>query len=509
MVLDWIAVVTVCLATASAVVWWLSPRVETRGHRHGHLADGTGRQPVFLFDGDRLIDWSSAARPLVRLHRGQLSWPQLRQYLSAQFAGLPASLTHLKDSGPLFLSGGSEGKNGAVICEWLDGTARVQLVSPESQHIAGPSQELENLRAATDGAPNPVWRLSSTGEIVWANRAYELLQKKLGIADADGATPLFPELPPSAIGKAKSRVPVPVPNSAQKLWFDVSVVETVDGTMCYATDINAIVDAEIAQRNFVQTLAKTFAQLPIGLAIFDRNRQLALFNPALIDLTALQADFLSSRPTLFAFFDRLRDRRMMPEPKNYSDWRQQINDLFQAANDGRYQETWTLPSGAVYSISGRPHPDGAVAFLFEDITADVTLTRRFRAELELSQSIIDNLDQGIAVFSADGIMAHNNVVYRDLWGCDPDMGFGQVTILDACRAWQSKSTATPIWGELRDFVATRENREAWSAQVWMKAGYPVRCSVHPIQTGATLVSFSILEAAQSEPKNERSEVSLA
>ena len=73
--------------------------------------------------------------------------------------------------------------------------------------------------------------------------------------------------------------------------------------MFYAVDVNAVVSAEISQRKFVQTLAKTFAQLSIGLAIFDRNRQLALFNPALIDLTALPAEFLSARPNLLSFFD--------------------------------------------------------------------------------------------------------------------------------------------------------------------------------------------------------------
>lgn len=72
-----------------------------------------------------------------------------------------------------------------------------------------------------------------------------------------------------------------------------------DITIYHAVDVNAVVKSEIAQRNFVQTLAKTFAQLSIGLAIFDRNGQLALFNPALIDLTELPAEFLSGRPTLF------------------------------------------------------------------------------------------------------------------------------------------------------------------------------------------------------------------
>jgi PAS domain-containing protein len=72
-------------------------------------------------------------------------------------------------------------------------------------------------------------------------------------------------------------------------------------------DITEIVRAQQAQKNFVQTLTKTFVTLSIGLAIFDRNRQLMLFNPALIDLTALTADFLSTRPNLLTAFDKLWD----------------------------------------------------------------------------------------------------------------------------------------------------------------------------------------------------------
>ena len=62
---------------------------------------------------------------------------------------------------------------------------------------------------------------------------------------------------------------------------------------------------------------------------------------------------------------------MMPEPKDYRSWRQQMSDLEAAAQNGTYEETWALPTGQTYRVTGRPHPDGAVALLFEDISAEV------------------------------------------------------------------------------------------------------------------------------------------
>ena len=145
-----------------------------------------------------------------------------------------------------------------------------------------------------------------------------------------------------------------------------------------------IVRAQQAQKNFVQTLTKTFATLSIGLAIFYRNRQLMLFNPALIDLTTLPADFLRARPNLLTVFDKLRDNQIMPEPKNYATWREKLAILVAAATEGTYTEIWNLPTGATFRTSGRPHPDGALAFLFEDMTAKISMSRQFYCRIGIT-----------------------------------------------------------------------------------------------------------------------------
>ena len=123
-------------------------------------------------------------------------------------------------------------------------------------------------------------------------------------------------------------------------WFDLICQQEGDLQLIFAIPADVAVHAETALRDFLQTLTKTFAQLPIGLAIFDRQRQLQLFNPALLDLTGLPADFLSLRPSFLAVLDALRDRNMLPEPKDYRGWRRQIVDMENAAASGLYEETW-------------------------------------------------------------------------------------------------------------------------------------------------------------------------
>jgi len=485
--LDWALVGLICAITAAAAVFWLTPR---RLPTKAGILDGPDdmRDRVFLFDGSDLIDASAKARALIPTDVQDFNWTRLHDALSGEYPGFPQSPQRVQNQGSLTIPAGKENR-GDVFCEWVDGITRVHLRGQNNSKAPSntTSQEQETLRLAMGQAPYPIWHIDQHSNLSWSNAAYDALCKKVG---KDDAGPLFPlGAGKGPVGK-KARTSVTVAGSEQKLWFDVSVVQQDIGSLCYAVDINAVIDAEIAQRNFVQTLAKTFAQLSIGLAIFDRNRQLALFNPALIDLTALPADFLSARPNLLSFFDRLRDQRMMPEPKNYGSWRHQMADLIAAAADGRYQETWTLPSGAVYSVSGRPHPDGAVAFLFEDITAEITLTRRFRTDLEICQSMIDQMDDAIAVFSENGALNFSNAAYHKMWSVDPEASFVQMSVLDAARTWQSMCQATPVLGEIREFVGLRENRVEWWGQVQLDTGQSLSCCVFPISHGATMVVFT-------------------
>ena len=256
----------------------------------------------------------------------------------------------------------------------------------------------------------------------------------------------------------------------------------------------------------MQTLTKTFAQLSIGLAIFDKNRQLVLFNPALIDLTELPAEFLSARPNLLAVFDKLRDNRIMPEPKDYGHWREKLAVLVAASAEGTYTEVWNLPTGSTYRVSGRPHPDGAIALLFEDISAEISLTRKFRYELDLVHSVFDTIDTAVVVFSASGQLLLSNESYGALWGHVDETSMKDHSILDASKIWQTHCAPSPIWGDLREFVMTNNNRTDWDAEIKHQSGQIIQCRVSPIGGGATLILFQEVGFAPSAKNHSLLEV---
>ena len=361
--------------------------------------------------------------------------------------------------------------------------------------------ELATLKANTAAAPFLLWRQNGSGEITWVNQTYLDTVRKFMGEDSGAGWPL-PTLFPSLqfMGpdyEQPHRFAVQGHASIDEAWYDCHTATVGTDFLCTAIPADEAVNSESRRREFTQTLTKTFAELAIGLAIFDRSRRLVLFNPALLDLTGLPTDFLTSRPSLVAFLDNLREHRVTPEPRDYRTWRTSIAELEAAAADGTYSETWSLPDGQTYHVTGRPHPDGAVALLFEDISAEMSLTRRFRAEIEQSQAVIDAFDDAVAVFSSVGQLTLSNQAYRALWKTDPDGGLESTDLAEATRQWHALSAPTPIWGDFREFARMAQDREEWTATVTLLDGRTIACRFIPQKAGATMAIFHIQTATKA------------
>ncbi len=468
-----------------------------------HSPSGKQLSATFLFDGDGLADTNSTnLKDILDPDSDEVTWSSFVTAIRAQIQEFPNS-THSFVDGVVHRFASKDSainaslvKQGPLTKVILSNWPTKFLQDGSSAQISNDSKaELDTLRHAISGTPYPVWETNDAGKINWANDAYDSLATTLRKPPTDEGRQTIFHLPELLPAETTYRTSIADEEKNASYWFDVSTVCSGANQMHYATDANAVVSAEIAQRNFVQTLTKTFAQLSIGLAIFDRNRQLALFNPALIDLTSLPADFLSARPNLSSFFDRMRDNRMIPEPKDYRSWREQLADLVVAASNGRYCETWTLPSGLTYRVTGRPHPDGAVAFLFEDISAEISLTRRFRAELELTQSVVDLMPDAVVVFSPVGNLTFCNKAYRLMWGVDPESSFADISIRDSLRQWKSQCTDCNEWSRIYDSVVDYDARVNWSTSATMEEYGSVKLSVAPINGDSTIISFQRTPAA--------------
>ncbi len=442
------------------------------------------------------------------------AFARLVSALSPLSPDFKTSLNALQDRGEAFLIDGRIGTDAVSIGGRVEdedkltisigptntGTGR-QIV--EAATLDALQTELLDLRTALDSGVVPMWREDINTRITWANAAYFELVQRL----RDGGTPGWPlprifakELEPAPSDNTIRRCSLTMPDRDEPAWFEISRDPLSGGTALFtAHPADRLIRAENSLREFLQTTTKTFAALPVGLAVFDSKRQLVTFNPALVALTQAGAEFLSSRPDLRTFLDRLRDKKRMPEPRDYKSWRDQIAQLEQGAENGTYRQLWELPEGKTFRIMGRPHPDGAIAFMFEDISAEVSLTRQFRADLEMFQAVLDAIPAAIAVFQADGSMIGANEGYGRLWGQDPQILAQMPHLNQAIEEWSKHSKPNSVWADIRLFVGHEVNRDPWVSEIETARGLRLAVRVAPTRGRATVVQFLPLDVSLADP----------
>lgn len=496
----WMAAIGFAAASFALVV--VSAWPVARGAGGENLTDGG---IVYLFEGRRLIDATARARRLLpkRVPDGD-DWTRFVLTFAPRFNELEDQLSDLQHKGLIRIEESSGARSGMVLtAEWKDGLVRLSLDENEDSGelpetveryaLSAMQSELTTLRSVAELAPTLIWRQRPDGTVIWANSAY---MSKAIESTSSGALltwpppTLFPDLIDGDIQPSANDVRrVSLVGSGDANWFDLITTQEGEDLLCFASPIDKLVKTEAALTNFVQTLTKTFAHLTVGLAVFDRKRQLALFNPALLDLSGLSSEFLSKKPTLRAFLDGLRDHQRVPEPKDYRSWRMKIAQLESEAADGTYEETWDLPTGQTYKVRGRPHPDGAVAFIFEDISKEVSLTRTFRSEIELSASVINSLEDAVGVFSPTGTLILTNPAFAALWDLDAESALSDISVHDAIERW--KAACRPGGGieALEEMLVMRPQRSAWLGRLMLENGARMTCRLHPITAGNLMISF--------------------
>lgn len=410
----------------------------------------------------------------------------LRQTGAAfDFVGEDQQGRHLEVTGSVFGAG--------AFISVLDITLREQAARDRQDAAVTAADLAARQSDILDHAPYLQWRMDAAGTVVWSNLA--AMQQR-------GLHPVIPGLLAQrahrlTIGETaeQHRMSVQPDDEAAPIWFDVTLVAREDGVILgYAIAADRIMRAEAALSRFVETLTETFAHLPIGLAIFDRDRELGLFNPALADLLRLDPAWLAGRPTLASFLNHLRERRALPDQRDFRQWREQLITLGRDGGTQDFAEVWVQPSGRTLRVVGRPHPQGAVAFLLEDITPAVTLEQQFREGMTLRAAALDARPGTHLIFDISGAAGFVGADFSKLMGvpvsADNLASAGAIhEVLRHCRATFG---AAPIWDRVLSYVVGRASETERTPMIvpLQRDGQVLSVlELHPLPGGGTLLSF--------------------
>ena len=502
-------IVATSALTAGAVLL-IAQAWAQRAQKRGSAAmqDDTHGRAAFVFHDRRLLDCNTRGQGLLATARGaQALRPApgddlepLLHLLTPHFPGLRDALAHLAARGALSMTAADD--SGLQLdAEWRAGLAHIHVTDTRA---AGSSivldrlsfdaleAEVQSLRQCTEKAPFLIWHQDTEGAVTWANGAYLDLAAQQG---HELVWPLPALFPPAPEGTARLCLQI----DGEARWFARHSFAIANGLLHYALPVVETAQKDRGKRDLMQTLAGAFATHQVGLAVFDRARVLQIFNPALVDMTGLEPEFLAARPRFDQVLHCLRERRLLPEPADYRSWRNALLEMERAAETGAYHEEWALPSGQTFHVTGRPHPDGGIAFLFEDVTSEVTLTRSFRAQIETAQTVIDALPQAMAVFSPQGTLTLANAAYHRLWGTDPEEVAARINLHGALQGWRALSQPSPLWDALSGMTDRRGEDGPIRGTAVLRNGQILSVQTTALEGRNTLITFDQRAGTQRFP----------
>jgi signal transduction histidine kinase len=354
------------------------------------------------------------------------------------------------------------------------------------------------------GAPIAVWNRAPDGRIVWSSGNVPTGHGTVA-ATAAGA---MAAARASTRGKLAHGRPEPEPDHAaasQAERFRLEIADAdnsatiildaieADGAqgarLGLAVDASGALGVEQTLARFVQTMTETFAHLNVGLAIFDRNQTLALFNPALVRIWQADPVWLAGRPSLREIIAGLRANRRIPEVSDFHDWRRRLNDLFDNTETADYEELWHLADGADIRVLARPHPHGSLAFMFEDVTERLRLGQQFRHSIDLRRATLDRLDEGLAVFGPDGLLQLVNAAFHEIWGTDAEMVRPSMHAGELLPLVRGLTVETEVWRRLMTFITSADTRQAWTARLTLGTGRILGARFASLPDGSTMAVF--------------------
>ena len=372
----------------------------------------------------------------------------------------------------------------------VGGMAAVWLEEPSM------AQESGEYKAILDALPIPVWLRDKGLALTWGNHAFlkgagakdlktaRREQVALDKSERDLAATARSE---NALQEAKR---FSVVNGQRRALSFTEIPLGDAGIIGTAVDVTDVTAAEARLQQHADAHAATLDTLQTAVAIFGPDQKLSFYNKAFVRLWGLPESFLDKHPGEGEILDRLRDARKLPEQRDYQAWKRSRLALYQdGAREHASEDTWHMPGGQTIRVVTQPHPFGGLTFLYEDVTARLTLESDYNTLMKVQSATLDTLSEGVAVFGPDGKLKLHNAAFRRIWEFEADDLADEPHVRTIAALSKDKFGDTGLWEQLiQAIVAGAAARDL--GEVERSDRSILALSTSPLPDGATLVTFS-------------------
>jgi len=424
-----------------------------------------------------------------------------------------------------------QGRTMADVVWMSDVTEGVAAVDTLTQETAALTRERNLLRAALDGVAEPIWLRDDDLSLIYCNTAYV---KAVDARSAGDVVARGRELAPRvAVREARAlaaaaraaaetrRAPfhMVIDGSRRLMEVTESPVEAgvntaqaegpaaaplfSDGsgrlTAGFAYDITRQEELETRVKREAAAHADVLERLTTAIAIFGPDTRLIFFNTAFARLWRLDPNWLLDGPNYGTLLDALRGERKLPEVADFPAYKEKelarFNSLIEPLEDVLH-----VPDGGTLRRVIAPHPMGGLLTTYEDVTDKLALERSYNTLIAVQRETIDNLQEAVAVFGADGQLRLANPAFAELWDLSLEAlreGPAMSAVIEAFRDFFEDAT---IWTRHRSVMlaalAADRDRATQQGRVIRSDGSVLEFISVPLPDGGVLFCYNDVSAPE-------------
>jgi PAS domain-containing protein len=136
-----------------------------------------------------------------------------------------------------------------------------------------------------------------------------------------------------------------------------------------------------------------------------------------------------------------------------------------------------------------PNPEGGVTYLFDDVTKNLDLERRYDGLTRVQRETLDSLAEAVAVFGSDGRAQLSNPAFARMWKLSPELLRERPHIDTVETLCKPLFDDAPAWRAIREAITAIENRSDVALKLERKDGSVLGCMSRPLPDGATMLTF--------------------
>ena len=353
-------------------------------------------------------------------------------------------------------------------------------------------------------APYPIWRMSGSHVINWANPAYV---RAVGASDLRDVVEQQLHLDAAAQSDARGVLETGQPRTAERpvtlangrrvpMSIDLFPVSGgVAGLAVDATELDTMRRSLDSRMRAHQMLLNSMDE---AVASFGADQVLRNANTAFAKMFSLTPSFLASSPSHGAVLDRLRETDQLEPNADYRAWKTAQLALYTDLSGEMPDATWTLTDGRILRCAYMRDPEGGISLLFADVTDRMVLKSQLGTLINVQRATLDKLTEGIAVFGTDSRLRLHNRAFARLWNLsDEDLQDGPrfATLADRCLPLYHDAA---FWAGLKARATDPDPdvRRHVDGEITRSDGRVLRWLSRPLPDGATLVAWDDVTASR-------------